>query len=183
MAQAIPRELPAVVLRSHFNRLRGLLAVATVALVGLTAAVAILATDVEVDTSGRSENPKNPLSALTPKESHRVEALSSLSWVELAAAFGRGIIPAPPPGTPYDGDPGIFGPLPRTPFDGDPGIFGSPPSTPFDGDPGIFGPRQNIPYDGDWGVVPAPSQRAGFPTEIKDEADTAADRDQHGTLR
>jgi hypothetical protein len=168
MAQATPREQPAVVLRSHFNHLRALLATATVALVALTAAVAIIATDDERDISGSSEN---PLCALTPKERHRVQALSSLSPAQ-PAAFGRGIVPAPPPGTPYDGDPGIFGRPPNTPYDGDPGIFGPPPSTPYDGDPGIFGPP-GTPHDGDWGCLPAPSQRAGFATETKDETRTS----------
>jgi hypothetical protein len=51
MGQAIPRQHPAVVLRSHFNHLRALLAVAMVAVVGLTAAVVILATDDDRDTS------------------------------------------------------------------------------------------------------------------------------------
>jgi hypothetical protein len=45
MDQAIPRQHPAVVLRSHFNQLRALLAVAMVAIVALTVAVVILATD------------------------------------------------------------------------------------------------------------------------------------------
>jgi hypothetical protein len=169
MAQATPRDQPAVALRSHVNHLRALLAVATLAVVGLTAVVAILMTDDERDTSGR---PENPLCALTPTERHRVQALSSLSPAQLAAALGRGIGPAPPPGTPYHGDPGIFGPPPNTPYDGDPGIFGPPPSTPYDGDPGIFGPP-GTPHDGDWGCLPAPSQRAGFATETKDETRTS----------
>jgi hypothetical protein len=153
MAQAIPRQQPAVVLRSHVNHLRAALAVATVALVGLTAAVAILATE-DVDTRGSSEN---PLTALAPKERHRVEALSSLSWGRLAAAFGRGAVSAPLPPTPFDGDPGIFGTPPRMPFDGDPGIFGRPPARQFHGDPGILRPP------------PDP----GFATETKVEAGTA----------
>jgi hypothetical protein len=98
MDQAIPSQRPAVVFRSHYNYLRALLAVATVALVGLTAAVVILATEDEVDSRDRSEN---SLSVLSPKERQRVEALSSLSSAQLAAAFGhadsdRGIFPAPP---------------------------------------------------------------------------------------
>jgi hypothetical protein len=51
MGQAIPRQHPAVVLRSHFNQLRALLAIAMVAVVGLTVAVVILANDDEVSTS------------------------------------------------------------------------------------------------------------------------------------
>jgi hypothetical protein len=76
MAQTTPREQAAVVLRSRFNHPRALVAVATVVLVGLPGAVAILMTDDEVDTGGSSEN---PLCALTSKERHRVEALSSWS--------------------------------------------------------------------------------------------------------
>jgi hypothetical protein len=55
MGQAIPRQHPAVVLRSHFNQLRALLAVAMVAVVGLTAAVVILAAnDESVEGPGSS---------------------------------------------------------------------------------------------------------------------------------
>ena len=45
MGHAIPKQHPAVVLRSQFNLVRGLLAVAMVALVGMTIAVVILAND------------------------------------------------------------------------------------------------------------------------------------------
>jgi hypothetical protein len=52
MGHAIPRQHPAVVLRSHFNRLRALLAVTLVAVAGLTVAVVILSNDAdEVSTS------------------------------------------------------------------------------------------------------------------------------------
>ena len=51
MGKAIPTQHPAVVLRSHFNALRALLAAALIAVVGLSAAVMILATDDERDTS------------------------------------------------------------------------------------------------------------------------------------
>jgi hypothetical protein len=43
MGQAIPRQHPAVVLRSQFNMVRALLVVAMIAVVGLSAAVVILA--------------------------------------------------------------------------------------------------------------------------------------------
>jgi hypothetical protein len=43
MGQAIPRQHPAVVLRSQFNMVRALLAVAMIAVVGLSVAVVILA--------------------------------------------------------------------------------------------------------------------------------------------
>jgi hypothetical protein len=52
MGQAIPRQNPAVVLRSHFNQLRALLAIALVAVAGLTVAVVVLANDTdEVSTT------------------------------------------------------------------------------------------------------------------------------------
>ena len=45
MGHAIPTQQPAVVLRSHFDHLRALLAITLVAVVGLTVAVVILAND------------------------------------------------------------------------------------------------------------------------------------------
>jgi len=45
MGKAIPSQHPAVVLRSHYMRVRNLLAVAMVAIVGLSAAVVAIATD------------------------------------------------------------------------------------------------------------------------------------------
>jgi hypothetical protein len=51
MGQAIPRQHPTMVLRSHYRQLQVLLAITLVALVGLGLTVAILATDDEVSTS------------------------------------------------------------------------------------------------------------------------------------
>jgi hypothetical protein len=53
MGQAIPRSDPAVVLRSHYKLVRALLAIAIVAVVGLSIAVVILASqeDLAGDTS------------------------------------------------------------------------------------------------------------------------------------
>jgi hypothetical protein len=45
MSQAVPAQHPAVVLRSHYRNVRALLAIAMIAVVGLSVAVAILATD------------------------------------------------------------------------------------------------------------------------------------------
>jgi hypothetical protein len=56
MSQPLPTQHPAVVLRSHYQHLRALLAVAMIAVVGLTGAVVILATDDDV-TSARSASP------------------------------------------------------------------------------------------------------------------------------
>jgi hypothetical protein len=60
MGQAIPRQHPAVVLRSHFNQLRALLAVAMFAVVGLTVAVVILATDDDAVTTSGSTSVSAP---------------------------------------------------------------------------------------------------------------------------
>jgi hypothetical protein len=57
MGEAIPRQHPAVVLRSHFNQLRALLAVALIAVAGLTVAVVILANNDDKATSSTVAKP------------------------------------------------------------------------------------------------------------------------------
>jgi hypothetical protein len=57
MGQTIPRQHPAVVLRSQFRRLRALLAIALVVVAGLSLAVVILATDDETATTASSVKP------------------------------------------------------------------------------------------------------------------------------
>jgi hypothetical protein len=122
MGQAIPRQNPAVVLRSHFNQLRALLAIALVAVAGLTVAVVILTNDSdEVGTTSTAVPAESAGSARFQAES-------------VDRTFHR-------PGARDNGDPGIFGP-PSTRYNGDPGIFG-PPSTGYNGDPGIFGPPRS----------------------------------------
>jgi hypothetical protein len=56
MSQTVPTQHPAVVLRSHYRQLRALLAIAMIAVVGLTLAVVILATDDGV-SGARSATP------------------------------------------------------------------------------------------------------------------------------
>jgi hypothetical protein len=56
MPQTVPTQHPAVVLRSQYRHLRGLLAIAMIALVGLTVAVVSLATD-DGATIARSASP------------------------------------------------------------------------------------------------------------------------------
>ena len=65
MSQAIPTQHPAVVLRSHFQQVRALLAVAMIAVVGLTSAVVILANDSDeaAQTSAAA-----PIVAVAPQE-------------------------------------------------------------------------------------------------------------------
>ena len=57
MGQAVPTQHPAVVLRSHFNQLRALLAVALIAVIGLTVAVVILASDENQLSDNNSATP------------------------------------------------------------------------------------------------------------------------------
>jgi hypothetical protein len=57
MGHAIPRRHPAVVLRSRFNTVRALLAIALVAVVGLTVAVVILANDSDEGASTSAADP------------------------------------------------------------------------------------------------------------------------------
>jgi hypothetical protein len=61
MNQAIPTQHPAVVLRSHYLHLRTLLAIATIAIVGLTIAVVVLAA-----TSNHSPRIATPSARISP---------------------------------------------------------------------------------------------------------------------
>ena len=71
MGEAIARQHPAVVLRSQFNQLRALLAVALIAVTGLTAAVAILAPS---DNHELAAGARGPLPAGLPKGYYEGEA-------------------------------------------------------------------------------------------------------------
>jgi hypothetical protein len=100
MGHAIPRQQPAVVLRSHFDNLRALLAVALVAVVGLTVAVVILASDSDEVSSTSAAKPvestRGPLPAQLPNTGYEPGT--------------RGPLPAQLPNTGYE--PGTRGPLP-----------------------------------------------------------------------
>ena len=63
MSQAISTQHPAVVLRSRYQQLRALLVVAMIAVVGLTAAVVILASQNDGNTIVRAASPANVPSA------------------------------------------------------------------------------------------------------------------------
>lgn len=57
MGQAIPRQHPAVVLRSHYRQLKTLLAITMVAVVGLSVAVVMLATNDDATVTTSSAKP------------------------------------------------------------------------------------------------------------------------------
>ena len=64
MGQPIPAQHPSVVLRSHFTLVKGLLAIAMVAVLALTAAVVILANDEDkVETASKATHRRFPAAA------------------------------------------------------------------------------------------------------------------------
>jgi hypothetical protein len=114
MGQAVPSQNPAVVLRSHFNQLRALLAVALIVVVGLTVAVVILANDENQGSTASSAAPighinyggfnpatARPESAPLPQQEH-----------PLRSSVGTTQPDAPSTGSRYDGaaDDGTSGP-------------------------------------------------------------------------
>src|ERR687896_423154 len=116
MGKAIPAQHPAVVLRSQYRHLRALLAIAMIAVVGLSAAVVILATDDDRDTSAGSAT---QVSAPVPTGNTRYDGGPEEGT--------RGVVAARPPGARYDGGPeeGTRGALssnavPGTRYDGGP---------------------------------------------------------------
>jgi hypothetical protein len=114
MSQTIPAQHPAVVLRSHYQQLRALLAIAMIAVVGLTAAVVILATNDGGPTSASLARPADAPAQATsaqrtdggPEESNvaaTVGAQPAAVGVEeskIAAAIGSRSEPSPDPGRP-----------------------------------------------------------------------------------
>ena len=94
MAQAVPTQHPAVVLRSRHNLVRSMLAIAMVAVVALAAAVVILATDDEADISAGTAT---QVTAPGPTGDTRYDGGPEEGT--------RGIAPAVQPGVRYDGGP------------------------------------------------------------------------------
>jgi hypothetical protein len=107
MGKAIPTQHPAVVLRSTFNLVRALLAVAMIAIVGLAAAVVIVAGDDERDISASSAT---QVSTPAPAGDTRYDGgpeegtASSLIQRSAPATFDPNSIKQPP-GVRYDGGP------------------------------------------------------------------------------
>ena len=127
MDQAIPAQHPAVVLRSRFNQLRALLAVAMIAVGGLTAGVVILATDDSRETSARSAT---QVSTPSPVGSTRYDGGPEEGT--------RGAVPARQPGVRYDGGPeeGTAALTQRAaPATFDPNSIKQPPGVRYDGGP------------------------------------------------
>ena len=100
MGQVIPRQHPEVVLRSHFNAVRTLLAVALVAIAALAAVVVILATDDDNDSATISAQPNTHQQQVLPPgtrfDGGPDEGTRGLSQVQPQTL---------PPGTRFDGGP------------------------------------------------------------------------------
>jgi hypothetical protein len=117
MGQAIPTQHPAVVLRSHFNQLRALLAVAMIALVGLTVAVVILATNDREPTDASSATAVTaPPQAGIRYDGGPEEGTAAITRRSAPATFDANSIKQPP-GVRYDGGPeeGTAAPSPAQP--------------------------------------------------------------------
>jgi len=84
MAQPISTQHPAVALRSHFNAVRAMLVVALIAVIALTVAVVILATDDQQQVTGATRAAQaQPQSG--PSESRIAEAIGSSAGSPSAA--------------------------------------------------------------------------------------------------
>jgi hypothetical protein len=127
MGKAIPAQHPAVVLRSHYRHLRALLAIAMIGVVGLTAAVVILATNEDRDTSAGSAT---QVSTPGPTANTRYDGGPEEG--------SRSVVPTQPPSTRYDGGPeeGTAALIQRAaPATVDPNSINSPSGVRYDGGP------------------------------------------------
>ena len=128
MGQAIPNRHPAVVLRSNYKQLQALLVVAMIAVVGLTAAVVVLATNDDGYTSASSATQVSAPSAAgsTRYDGGPEEGTAALTARSAPASFDA-YLTRQPPGVRYDGGP----------EEGSRGALAEPrsPSTRYDGGP------------------------------------------------
>ena len=147
MGQAIPTQHPAVVLRSHYRQLRALLAIAMIAVVGLTAAVVILANDS--DEAGS-------MTSAAPIESINYGGFNPATGRPDSAPLPHQGRVAQPPSTRYDGGPeeGTAALTQRAaPATFDPNSIKSPPGVRYDGGP-EEGTRGALSSDASSNAVP-----------------------------
>ena len=105
MGKAIPTQHPAVVLRSHYLQLRALLATAMIAVLGLSAAVVILATDDRATSAGSATRVTAPSPAVSSRyDGGPEEGTAALTERPAAATLDVNSIQRSP-GVRYDGGP------------------------------------------------------------------------------
>jgi hypothetical protein len=104
MGQAISTQPPAVVLRAHYRQLRALLTVAIIAVVGLTAAVVILATDDHADTGTGPVSLRAPVQSGNRYDGGPEEGTAALTRRSAPATFDPNSIKQPP-GWRHEGGP------------------------------------------------------------------------------
>jgi hypothetical protein len=131
MGRAVPQQHPAVVLRSHYQQLRALLAIAMVAVVGLSAAVIILAADDDAATVAGSATQATQATAPSPTGTIRYDGGPEEGT--------RGVIQTQRPGAAgvrYDGGP----------EEGSASLAQRPPVATFD--PNSIKTAPGVRYDG-----------------------------------
>ena len=115
MGKAIPAQHPAVVLRSHYKQLRALLAIAMIAVVGLSGAVVILANEDDEPATPSSvvQFEESPLTRAHPKEQLNGQQSADTRYDGGPEEGTRGTVAVQPPNSPYDGSPeeGTRGPV------------------------------------------------------------------------
>jgi hypothetical protein len=100
MGKAIPAQHPAVVLRWHLQMVRALLATALIAVVGLSIAVVMVATDTQLVNSTRSASAVYPAhyGSFNPKAEHAVQSSIGSTRYDGGPEEGtRGSVQAPAP--------------------------------------------------------------------------------------
>ena len=99
MGQAIPTQHPAVVLRSHYTHLRILLAIAMIAVIGLSVAVVVLAgvPGTSATTAAGRGEPAATVQVVPPPTGQRYDGGPDEGT--------RGIVATQPPNTRNDGGP------------------------------------------------------------------------------
>ena len=140
MGKAVPAQHPAVVLRSHYRQVKAMLAIAMVAVVGLSAAVVIVANDDDVasapDTAVQSQD--SMATHAHPKQQPGVQQPPGTRYDGGPEEGSRGVVPARQPGVRYDGGPeeGAAALTQRSaPATFDPNSIKSPPGVRYDGGP------------------------------------------------
>ncbi len=105
MGQVIPRQHPAVVLKSHYKAVRALLAAALVAIVALAAAVVILANDDNNASAPQPAAKAAVLPARAPVSEQQLPAGTRFDGGPDEGTRGISTGAGLPPGTRFDGGP------------------------------------------------------------------------------